>query len=70
MSAAQKLIEWRGERSREDVARLAGVSGVTWWRWEEERSPVALPLVPKVSKLTGIAPADLRPDIFGMEAAE
>lgn len=68
MSAAQKLIEWRGNRSREDVAKMVPVSGVTWWRWEEDRSNIDIPLLPKICELTGLSRADLRPDLFGEEA--
>lgn len=59
--------------SREDLARLLGVSRETVWRWEMgERKPDA-DLLPLIAKKTGVLAHELRPDlaqIMQSEAAE
>lgn len=59
--------------SREKLAEIIGVDGSTVWRWETGARAISLNAIPRLSELTGIAPADLRPDlaeIMGTKAAE
>lgn len=49
--------------SQESLADLLNVSRVTVTRWESGARKVDDGLVPKVSLVTGISPAELRPDL-------
>ena len=60
--------------SQDDLAALLGVSRVTVTRWEAGSRKLDEELLPRVAEATGIAPADLRPDLAALlrpaEAAE
>jgi len=64
MAELTALIEWRGDRSREDVARKVPVSGVTWWRWEVGESNIRVDLLPRMVEYTGLSRKQLRPDLY------
>lgn len=66
----EKIRQWRSERaiSIDEAGALVGVSGVQWHRYETGARKVSADKVPAVSRLTGIPPQELRPDlaaIFG-----
>ena len=54
------------ERKQETLATLMGVRQATISRWATGRVPAERVL--KVSKITGIPPEDLRPDVFTRES--
>ena len=54
------------ERKQETLAILMGVRQATVSRWVTGRVPAERVL--KVSKITGISPEDLRPDVFTRES--
>jgi DNA-binding XRE family transcriptional regulator len=60
--------------SRADLARQLDVTVPTVWRWEEGHRKIDKERLPLVAERTGIAPAELRPDLAGLfagsEAAE
>lgn len=45
------------------LAHLLGVQRTTVARWETRKQQVDKKLLPKISEATGIAPAELRPDL-------
>lgn len=49
--------------SQGQLADLLGVTRTTVARWETGARKVDQELVPKISEATGIAPAELRPDL-------
>lgn len=49
--------------SQDQLAALLGVSRVTITRWESGRRKLEGDLLPLVAEKTGIAPAELRPDL-------
>ncbi|MES0207898.1 GIY-YIG nuclease family protein [Mesorhizobium sp. M0028] len=46
------------------AAKACGVDRLTWWRWENDASKVAVELLSTVEAVTGIPRRVLRPDIF------
>jgi Uncharacterized protein conserved in bacteria, prophage-related len=63
----EKIRHWRSERklSIEAAGALVGVSGVQWHRYETGARRIPAEKVPAISKITGVSPHDLRPDVFG-----
>jgi transcriptional regulator with XRE-family HTH domain len=72
----RKCVEIREYRERNNLTQPAfgkkfKVEAVTVYRWESGQRRIDKELVPKISKLTGIPAAVLRPDLaalFGTEA--
>jgi transcriptional regulator with XRE-family HTH domain len=62
----EKIKTWRVGRdlSIEEAGSLVGVSGVQWHRYESGKRRVPAEKVQTISKLTGIPPHELRPDVF------
>lgn len=62
----EKIKAWRVGRklSIEEAGSLIGVSGVQWHRYESGKRNVPAQKVHTLSKITGISPHDLRPDVF------
>lgn len=64
-----RLREWRlnlpGGSTHEAAGRLLGVSAAQMSRYESGARSIPADRVPDVSRLTGIAPNELRPDVFG-----
>jgi transcriptional regulator with XRE-family HTH domain len=56
--------------SRQGLADLLGVEKSTVWRWEAGERKINENLLPRVVERTGIAPADLRPDLAGLLKTE
>lgn len=52
--------------SQRQLADLLGVKRTTVARWETGTRKVDKELLPKVSEATGIAPAELRPDLAAL----
>jgi transcriptional regulator with XRE-family HTH domain len=63
----EKIRTWRKERkiSIEAAGDLVGVSGVQWSRYETGKRRIPAENVHVISKVTGIPPHELRPDVFG-----
>lgn len=66
----EKIRQWRASReiSIEEAGRLVGVSGVQWHRYETGARQISSKRIAAVSRITGIPPVELRPDladIFG-----
>jgi len=66
----EKLRSWRKAKgiSIDDAGKLVGISGVQWHRYEAGTRRVSPEKVADVSRVTGIPPHELRPDladIFG-----
>ena len=64
----EKLKKWRSERSLsiDEAGSLVGVSGVQWHRYETGARMMPPKRVPVISKVTGISPRELRPDVFAI----
>lgn len=68
-----KIRTWRlgRELNLDEAGSLVGVSGVQWHRYETGSRRIPAEKVMLMSKVTGIAPDELRPDVFGFtEAAQ
>ena len=70
----EKIRSWRKDRaiSIDAAGSLVGVSGVQWHRYESGARRIPAEKVALVSKLTGIPPQELRPDlsaVFGTQGA-
>lgn len=66
----EKIRQWRTAReiSIEEAGKLVGVSGVQWHRYETGARRISDRRVAAMSRVTGIPPHELRPDladIFG-----
>lgn len=61
----EKIREWRASKSLslEEAGALVGVSGVQWHRYETGTRRVSSEKVPSLSRVTGIPPEELRPDL-------
>lgn len=69
------LTAFRQQRSltQAELARMLDVYPSTVMRWEAGVRPVGMESLPKIAEVTGIPPAELRPDladVFKMDAAE
>lgn len=73
MSTVHPLRAYREKQipkwSQAKLAKKINVARETLARWETG-SPIDLPLVPKVSRATGIPPRELRADLAEMFATE
>lgn len=60
-----QLRDWRKAKgiSIDEAGRLVGVSGVQWHRYEAGTRKVSDARLPDVSRVTGIPPHELRPDL-------
>lgn len=64
------LKEWRkSQESLNAAAALLSVDRTTLLRWEKGAPHVPTYRLDEVSRVTGLSKADLRPDLFGEEAA-
>lgn len=65
MERVHPLRAFRKERSltRAELARMLDVTPSTVWRWEKGKRSVGREDLPRISEATGIAPAELRPDL-------
>ena len=61
------LNHFGGNQSK--VAGLLGKKQGHVWHWLNKGADMPLELIPKAAKLIGKKPEDLRPDIFGKDAA-
>ena len=65
----EQLRAWRlnrpDGRTLEAASRLLGVSAVQLSRYESGARRIPAERVPAISRVTGIAPELLRPDVFG-----
>ena len=52
--------------TQDQLAELLGVSKPTVSRWETGERRVDIDLIPKISEVTGISPAELRPDLASL----
>jgi len=70
--AIHPLRQFRNERgyTQVETARLLEVNPVTVARWETGTRQVDAELILKISKLTGIHPARLRPDLARLFESE
>lgn len=61
----EKIRQWRIERaiSIEEAGKLVGVSGVQWHRYETGARRISDRRVDAISRVTGIPPHELRPDL-------
>lgn len=71
----EKIRQWRSDRaiSIEEAGKLVGVSGVQWHRYETGARRISDRRIALVSRVTGIPPHELRPDladIFGPSKEE
>jgi DNA-binding transcriptional regulator YdaS (Cro superfamily) len=59
------LLAFRLQRgyTQVETAGLLGVSPISVCRWETGAHKIDVELIPKISRLTGIHPAELRPDL-------
>lgn len=59
------LTDYRGARSltQEALGKELGVTSITVSRWETGARRIARSLLPRVSQVTGLSHADLRPDL-------
>jgi transcriptional regulator with XRE-family HTH domain len=62
----EKIRTWRTARdlSIDEAGSMVGVSGVQWHRYESGKRRVPAEKVQLISKITGIPPHELRPDVF------
>jgi DNA-binding transcriptional regulator YdaS (Cro superfamily) len=62
----EKIRVWRIGRaiSIDEAGSLVGVSGVQWHRYESGKRRVPAEKVQAISKITGIPPHEIRPDVF------
>jgi len=65
MASPHPLKTFREQRSltRAELAEMLDVTPSTVWRWEKGKRSVGKNDLPRISEATGIAPADLRPDL-------
>jgi transcriptional regulator with XRE-family HTH domain len=66
----EQLRDWRKTQGLtiDEAGSRVGVSGVQWHRYEKGTRLVSFEKLPAVSRVTGISPHELRPDladIFG-----
>lgn len=54
----KKLINFRGEMTAEEMARIAGVTAVSWREWERGVRMPSVRLIMKISERLGIDPVD------------
>jgi len=61
----EQLREWRKAQgiTIDEAGHLIGVSGVQWHRYEAGTRRVSESKVPALSRVTGIPPHELRPDL-------
>jgi len=57
------LTSYRNGRSQVWLAKQLRVTKATVSRWESGRRKIAINLLPKVARITGIPKKDLRPDL-------
>ena len=65
-----RAFRQRMNYTQPDAARLLGVSYVTVSRWETGERKIDSELVLKISRLTGIPVAQLRPDLAALFQGE
>lgn len=65
-SMTNAFKHWRTSRKlgQGGAGKACGVDRVTWWRWENDVSKVAIDKLDEVERVTGIPRHVLRPDIF------
>jgi transcriptional regulator with XRE-family HTH domain len=65
MARVHPLSTYRKEHSLTlaELGRMLGVYPSTVFRWERGKRKISEDDIPKISEATGIAPADLRPDL-------
>lgn len=68
----EKIKHWRIAHTLtiEAAGALVGVSGVQWHRYENGTRRISAEKVPAISKVTGIAPQELRPDLADIFLAQ
>jgi tellurite methyltransferase len=62
------LRRYRQEKrlTQNALAIRLGVYSITVSRWESGRRNIDVELLPRISRLTGISPAELRPDLAAL----
>lgn len=66
----EKLKTWRLGRglNLDEAGQLVGVSGVQWHRYETGARRISSEKTPTISRVTGIPPEQLRPDLAAVFA--
>ena len=59
-----KLIEYRGERTQADMAKMYGVSQQAWGNWEKGNGKPNVVLMKKLELDSGIPMEEIFADVF------
>lgn len=59
-----KLIEYRGERTQADMAKMYGVSQQAWGKWEKGNGKPNVVLMKKLELDSGIPMEEIFSDVF------